>query len=150
MREWFRRGLSHATMKNRIAHIRWWAERIDRPVVGPPNGELGIANREYVTNESRAAVLDPEKLARVKDPHVAMSLRLEAAFGLRREEAASSSRPRATTGARASAEGGDHQGWATTRSAGAPRRTARAARRRYSTRCREHRFVEKHRPRMTE
>ncbi|MCY4600802.1 MAG: integrase domain-containing protein, partial [Acidobacteria bacterium] len=32
-------------------------------------------------------VLDPEKLARVKDPHVAMALRLEAAFGLRREEA---------------------------------------------------------------
>ena len=29
----------------------------------------------------------PEKLARVKDPHVAMALRLEAAFGLRREEA---------------------------------------------------------------
>ena len=51
------------------------------------NGELGIANREYVTNQDRSAVLDPEKLARVKDPHVAMALRLEAALGLRREEA---------------------------------------------------------------
>ena len=53
----------------------------------PANGELGIAKREYVKNEDRSAVLDPEKLARVKDPHVAMALRLEAAFGLRREEA---------------------------------------------------------------
>ena len=53
----------------------------------PANGALGIANREYVTNEDRSAVLDPEKLARVKDPHVAMALRLAAAFGLRREEA---------------------------------------------------------------
>ena len=53
----------------------------------PSNGELGIANREYVTNEDRSAVLDPEKLALVRDPHVAMALRLEAAFGLRREEA---------------------------------------------------------------
>ena len=74
-------------MKNRTAHIRWWAKRIGRPGVVPVNGELGIANREYVTNEDRSTVLDPEKLARVKDPHVAMALRLEAAFGLRREEA---------------------------------------------------------------
>ena len=62
----------------------------DRPARGwvPSNGELGIANREYVTNQDRSAVvLDPEKLARVKDLHVAMALRLEATFGLRREEA---------------------------------------------------------------
>ena len=85
--EWQRRGLAAGTIKNRTAHLRWWAKRIDRPGVVPANGELGIANREYVTNEDRSAVLDPEKLARVKDPHVAMALRLEAAFGLRREEA---------------------------------------------------------------
>ena len=86
VREWKRQGRSIGTMKNRTAHIRWWAKRIDRPGVVPANGELGIANREYVTNEDRSAVLDPEKLALVKDPHVAMALRLEAAFGLRREE----------------------------------------------------------------
>ena len=87
VREWKRQGRSIGTMKNRTAHIRWWAKRIGRPGVVPANGELGIANREYVTNHDRSAVLDPEKLARVKDPHVAMALRLEAAFGLRREEA---------------------------------------------------------------
>ena len=53
----------------------------------PVNGALGIANREYVTNEDKSVVLDLDKLALVKDPHVAMALRLEAAFGLRREEA---------------------------------------------------------------
>ena len=87
VREWKRQGRSIGTMKNRTAHIRWWAKRIGRPGVVPANGELGIANREYVTGEDKSAVLDPEKLARVKDPHVAMALRLEAAFGLRREEA---------------------------------------------------------------
>ena len=87
VREWKRQGRSIGTMKNRTAHIRWWAKRVGRPGVVPANGELGIANREYVTNQNRSAVLDPEKLARVKDPHVAMALRLEAAFGLRREEA---------------------------------------------------------------
>ena len=88
-------------MKNPTAHFRWWAKRIDRPGVVPSNGELDIANREYVTNEDKSSVLDPEKLAWVKDPHMAMALHLEAhlACGARRR---SSSRPRVTTGARAS------------------------------------------------
>ena len=85
--EWKRQGRSVGTMKNRTAHVRWWAKRIGRPGVVPANGELGIANREYVTNEDRSVVLDPEKLALVKDVRVALALRLEAAFGLRREEA---------------------------------------------------------------
>ena len=85
--EWQRQGRSIGTMKNRMAHVRWWATRIGRPGVVPSNGALGIANREYVTNEDKSVVLDPDKLALVKDAHVAMALRLEEAFGLRREEA---------------------------------------------------------------
>ena len=87
VKEWKRQGRSVGTMKNRTAHIRWWAKHIGRPGVVASNGELGIANREYVTNEDRSVVLDPDKLALVRDAHVAMALRLEAAFGLRREEA---------------------------------------------------------------
>ena len=85
--EWKRQGRSVGTIKNRMAHVRWWAVRIGRPGVVPPNGALGIANRKYVTNEDKSVVLDADKLALVKDAHVAMALRLEAAFGLRREEA---------------------------------------------------------------
>ena len=85
--EWKRQGRSIGTMKNRMAHLRWWAEQIGRSGVVPGNGELGIANRTYVTNEDRSVVLEPKKLMLVKDAHVAMALRLEAAFGLRREEA---------------------------------------------------------------
>ena len=85
--EWKRQGRSVGTMKNRTAHVRWWAKHIGCPGVMPSNGALGIANREYVTNEDKSQVLDPDKLALVKDPHVAMALRLEAVFGLRREEA---------------------------------------------------------------
>ena len=87
VREWKRQGRSIGTMKNRTAHIRWWTKHIGRPGVVPSNGELGIANREYVTNQDRSVVLDPDKLALVRDAHVAMALRLEEAFGLRREEA---------------------------------------------------------------
>ena len=74
-------------MKNRTAHLRWWAKHVGRPGVVPSNDELGTANREYVTSGDRSVVLDPDKLALVEDAHVAMALRLEAAFGLRREEA---------------------------------------------------------------
>ena len=87
VKEWKRQGRSIGTMKNRTAHVRWWAARIGRPAVVPSNGVLGIANREYVTNEDKSAVLEPDKLALVKDAHVVMALRLEAEFGLRREEA---------------------------------------------------------------
>ena len=55
VKEWKRQGRSIGTMKNRTAHIRWWATRIGRPGVVPANGELGIANREYVTNEELIA-----------------------------------------------------------------------------------------------
>ena len=113
VREWKRQGRSVGTMKNRTAHIRWWAKRIGRPGVVPANGELGIANREYVTNEDRSTVLDPEKLARVQDPHVAMALRLEAAFGLRREEAIKFTPARDDRGGVHSAQGIDDQGRAT-------------------------------------
>ena len=87
VKEWKRQGRSIGTMKNRMAHLRWWAKRIGRPGLVPSNTELDIARREYVTNEDKSVVLDRAKLALVTDPHVAMALRLEAAFGLRREEA---------------------------------------------------------------
>ena len=85
--EWQRRGLAAGTMKNRMSALRWWAEHVGRPGVVGTNAEHGIGERRYVTNEDRSAVLDPEKLAGVKDEHVRMSLELQAAFGLRREEA---------------------------------------------------------------
>ena len=85
--EWQRRGLAVGTMKNRMSALRWWAERVGRPGVVATNAAHGIGERRYVTNEDRSAVLDPDKLARVSDAHVRMSLELQAAFGLRREEA---------------------------------------------------------------
>ena len=40
----------------------------------------------YVTNESKAKQLDADQLAAIRDLYVRTSLRLQAAFGLRREE----------------------------------------------------------------
>ena len=87
VREWRRRGLSTGTLKNRMAHLRWWARHAGRPGVVGTNAEHGIGNRVYVTNRDKSRALDPDRLRRVRDAHVRMSLRLQAVFGLRREEA---------------------------------------------------------------
>ena len=87
VREWRRQGLSTGTVKNRMAHLRWWARHVGRPGVVGGNADHGVGERRYVTNADRSRALDAERLARVADAHVRMSLRLQAAFGLRREEA---------------------------------------------------------------
>lgn len=86
LQRWQAEGLSAGTLKNRMAHLRWWAEKVGKAGILPAdNTKLGIPDRRYVTNESKARELG-DGLNRVTDPHVCMSLRLQAAFGLRREE----------------------------------------------------------------
>ena len=85
--EWQRQGLAVGTVKNRMSALRWWADHVGRPGVVGTNAAHGIGERRYVTNEDRSRRLDAQQLARVTDAHVAMALQLQAAFGLRREEA---------------------------------------------------------------
>nr|WP_199724829.1 phage integrase N-terminal domain-containing protein [Noviherbaspirillum saxi] len=84
---WQSEGLSTGTLKNRMAHLRWLAEKIGKQnIVARSNEAYGIADRVYVTNVSKARELTNDQLSRVADSHCAMSLQLQAAFGLRREE----------------------------------------------------------------
>jgi len=84
---WLAEGLSAGTLKNRMAALRWWAEKIGKPnVVAKSNEAYGIPDRRYVTNVSKARQLTSGDLATVTDPYTRMSLRLQAAFGLRRKE----------------------------------------------------------------
>lgn len=84
---WQGEGLSPGTIKNRLSHLRWWAEKISKAGILPAdNAQLGVAERRYVTNISKARELGTG-LEQVTDAHVRMSLQLQAAFGLRREEA---------------------------------------------------------------
>jgi len=85
---WQREALSPGTVKNRMSALRWWAEKVGRAsVIHRENTHYGIPERSFVTNESKAKSLSEEALAKVASPHVQMSLALQAAFGLRREEA---------------------------------------------------------------
>ena len=74
-------------MKNRMSALRWWAQKVGKPNVVKSNAGYGLRPRSQVSDGTRRRDLDAEKLARVKDAHVKMALRLQAAFGLRREEA---------------------------------------------------------------
>lgn len=81
-------ALSPGTIKNRLAAIRWWAEKIGKQnVVAKDNAYYGVASRTFVTHVSKARDLDQELLAKIVDPHLRISLELQKAFGLRREEA---------------------------------------------------------------
>jgi len=86
--DWQNRELSAGTIKNRMADLRWWAEKTGkRSVLAHDNAHYGIAQRVFVTNQTKACALPADALQLVDDEHVRMSLRLQAAFGLRREEA---------------------------------------------------------------
>jgi len=85
---WKDQGLGIGTVKNRLAVLRWWAAKVNKAnVVARDNGAYGIGERQYVAQTSKAQDLDPRKLAKVKDPYLRLTLRLQAEFGLRREEA---------------------------------------------------------------
>ena len=84
---WKAEELSAGTLKNRMSALRWLAEKIGKQnIVERTNAAYGIPDRVYVTNRSKGKQLQDEQLARIRDPYVVISLRLEASLGLRREE----------------------------------------------------------------
>ena len=86
---WQSQNLTAGTIKNRMSNLRWWARAVKKAnVIARSNDFYGIPDRHYVaTGNSKARTLEQEGLQQIKDAHVQMSLRLQAAFGLRREEA---------------------------------------------------------------
>jgi len=84
---WVTESLNPGTIKNRMAQLRWWAEKIDRRnVLARDNATYGIANRTLVSGDDKSRTLTPTDLSRITDPYTSLSLRLQAAFGLRRAE----------------------------------------------------------------
>jgi hypothetical protein len=84
---WKAESVSPGTMKNRMASLRWWAEKSGKQnVIARDNAHYGIPERVYVTNVSKARELTGAELQKVSDPYTVMSLKLQAAFGLRRAE----------------------------------------------------------------
>lgn len=86
LQRWQAEGLSTGTLKNRLSHLRWWAEKVGKAGILPADNRLlGIPERNYIHDQNKAKQLG-NALDRISDSYVHMSLCLQAAFGLRREE----------------------------------------------------------------
>lgn len=87
VKHWLESNIATGTIKNRMSACRWWARKVNRQnVVARSNDFYGIPNRIFVSNASKAKSIMEVDLAKVRDEHVRMSLELQQAFGLRREE----------------------------------------------------------------
>ncbi len=87
IKHWVDAKLAVATIKNRMTALRWWSQKVNREnVIARTNEHYGIPDRKFVTNVSKAQTMSAEALAKVKDTYIRMSLELQQAFGLRREE----------------------------------------------------------------
>ena len=88
VKSWKARDLSPGRMKNMMAVLRWWADKAGvNGAVAASNDVYGIERRIYVTNTSKAATAPETAKESISDPYVRASVELQAAFGLRREEA---------------------------------------------------------------
>jgi integrase len=84
---WLGKRLSASTVKNRLAGLRWWAEKVGKPSVVPADNErLGVPDRVYTSSGGKQLALDADRLVTIEDERVKLSLLLQAEFGLRREE----------------------------------------------------------------
>ena len=84
---WKASGIADQTIRNRLCWLRWWAYQVGKPGLLPNGNEsYGLAERGRYSG-NRAQKAEPDKLARVQDERTRLALKLEAAFGLRREEA---------------------------------------------------------------
>ena len=69
------RWIEEGTLKNRMARLRWWAEKVKRGGIPADSMEFGIPDRRYVTDISRARDLGAP-LEEICDPYVRKSLKL--------------------------------------------------------------------------
>ena len=85
---WKDQSIGVGNFKNRLSALRWWANKVGKgDIVASDNKAYDIGNRRYIGEASKATYLDERQLEKVSDPYVRLSLRLQSAFGLRREEA---------------------------------------------------------------
>ena len=83
--KWKSEDKSTGTIKNRMTALRWWADKCGKAEIVKDNAIYGIEKRVYVTNENKSVSLHDLDLSKI-DENIAQSLRLQDAFGLRREE----------------------------------------------------------------
>lgn len=85
--QWRSAGLAGATVRNRLGHLRWLSQKVGKPGLLPNSNETYGLEPRSAFKGLKARPLDRERLATIADVRVRLALRLQQAFGLRREEA---------------------------------------------------------------
>ena len=86
--EWKISGITNATIKNRMSHLRWLAEKLNKKNMIPAkNSALGIANRATDSNTDKSWIPSQELYANLPEP-LQIHVDLMRHFGLRFREAA--------------------------------------------------------------
>ncbi len=78
--------LGAGSIKNRMSHLRWLMQKLNKPNLIPSNDELNIPKRIYLTNQDKSRELTAEDLAKIPDDYMQISLLGQKLFGLRMEE----------------------------------------------------------------
>lgn len=88
VRDWRDRGLTHKTIANRMADIRWLANKVNRADQIPSNRDVGIGLRENAPGhgENKAEQLQQRHLDKM-DERMQLVNQLKSEFGLREKEA---------------------------------------------------------------
>lgn len=81
---WKSQQLANATIKNRLAALRYLAGKINKNNLVPSNDSLKIEARSYIPKKNRALV-NPD-FSKITNEYIYVSLQLQRVFGLRREE----------------------------------------------------------------
>ncbi len=84
VQHWQQKDLSISTIKNRMAHLRYLCEKINKANIIPKNDDLNIGKRKY-TSQTNRALLNPD-FTGIGNKYIQISLELQRLFGLRREE----------------------------------------------------------------
>ncbi|OED38011.1 hypothetical protein AB833_21445 [Chromatiales bacterium (ex Bugula neritina AB1)] len=86
VQHWSEQGLSNATLKNRLSHLRWLAEKTNNRSLVKANEDYGIERRHYV-GQNRSIEFTDAKINQITHEHIRCAALLQREFGLRREEA---------------------------------------------------------------
>lgn len=81
---WQERNLSIGRIKNLMSDLRFVCREFNRSDVVKKNDDYAIGTRSYIPTKNKAIV--NADFSTITDPHLKISLALQAAFGLRREE----------------------------------------------------------------
>jgi hypothetical protein len=66
LERWLAEGLSPGTIKNRMAALRWWAQKVGNAGAIPAdNAALGVPDRRFVTNDNKAQQVDTERMREI-------------------------------------------------------------------------------------